>query len=73
MVSGVGLSLTTFLTFGPKMTDITKCTGDNNDGDVCSKREECWRYFAPCSEYQSFFLPPEMGEKCDYILEILKT
>lgn len=46
------------------MTDISKCPGER-DGEVCSKREKCWRYLAPCSSYQSFFLPSEMGENCE--------
>lgn len=47
------------------MTDISKCPGEH-EGKVCSKREECWRYLAPCGYRQSFFIPPEMGENCEY-------
>ena len=33
------------------MADITMC-----NGDMCAKKETCYRYTAPASDYQSFFV-----------------
>lgn len=32
------------------MADITKC-----NGNMCAKKESCYRFTAPTSNYQSFF------------------
>lgn len=42
--------------------DITKCSGVN-----CPFKEQCYRYTAPASDYQSYFLsPPIRDGKCDH-------
>lgn len=43
------------------MTDIAKCRGDE-----CPMKESCYRFTAPSSEYQSYFVnPPIKDGKCD--------
>ena len=43
------------------MPDITMC-----DGTDCPLKEQCYRYTATSSEYQSYFIkPPFKKKKCD--------
>ena len=55
------------------MPDISKCT--NKD---CIKREKCWRFTAPSSEFRQAwgdFTPKSNAEttfRCDYFLPIPK-
>lgn len=43
------------------MTDIAKCRGDE-----CPMKESCYRFTAPSSEYQSYFVnPPIKDGKCE--------
>lgn len=43
------------------MADITKCSGLN-----CPHKENCYRFTAPASEYQYYFVnTPLDGDKCD--------
>lgn len=43
------------------MADITKCSGIG-----CPHKENCYRFTAPASEYQSFFMTPPIEDgKCD--------
>jgi len=38
------------------MSDITKCTGINKQGETCQEREKCHRYTTKGDEvYQSYF------------------
>jgi len=42
--------------------DITKCKGEG-----CKRREGCWRFKAPESEWQSYFASSPVGKRCkDY-------
>lgn len=44
------------------MPDITMCSGVD-----CPYKEQCYRFTAKPSEYQSYFLnPPINGDKCDH-------
>lgn len=51
------------------MSDITMCSGDN-----CPLKETCYRYLAPKSEYQSYFIdaPVTKNGKCLYYWEYEK-
>lgn len=48
------------------MTDITKC---NNE--TCESNQQCWRYLAPASEYQSYaaFVPEACLDRCEYFIK----
>jgi hypothetical protein len=51
------------------MSDITKCTGINKEGETCQEREKCYRYVAESDEiYQSYFTeaPFEILENNEY-------
>jgi hypothetical protein len=49
------------------MADITKCSGEG-----CHMKETCYRYTAPSSEYQSYFMgtPLNDDKTCDEHWEI---
>ena len=48
------------------MADIGKCSGDG-----CPVKEDCWRYLAPSSDWQSYFAPPPFTEEgCDYFWDV---
>lgn len=44
------------------MSDITKCDGKVLD-IPCPLKDTCWRYNAPCSLSQSFFMNAPYDEK----------
>lgn len=50
------------------MSDISKCAGNG-----CDLREECYRFTAPASQWQSFIVPPAVGEACEYRLPVFRT
>jgi hypothetical protein len=39
------------------MSDITKCKGEG-----CNKKRSCYRFLAPASEYQSYFMESPVKE-----------
>jgi hypothetical protein len=39
------------------MSDITKCRAEG-----CKKKRSCYRFLAPASEYQSYFMHPPVKE-----------
>lgn len=40
------------------MADIAKCSGENSQG-ICPKRETCYRYTAPSSDFwQAYMIAP---------------
>lgn len=45
------------------MADITKCDNEN-----CSRKTICYRYTAPESAYQAYFLDV-FDEDCEYFIE----
>jgi Fe-S cluster biosynthesis and repair protein YggX len=51
------------------MSDISKCNGVNNEGKICPKRENCYRFNAVSSEFwQAWVEAPftlETEFKCD--------
>lgn len=48
------------------MPDIAMC-----EGGECPVRENCWRYMAPASHWQSYFgTPPYNEEGCDYFWDM---
>lgn len=47
------------------MADITKCQDHN-----CHNKDNCYRYTAPTSSYQSFFMrSPRESDGCDYFVQ----
>jgi hypothetical protein len=51
--------------------DITKCAGQAGDGtQVCSSRENCLRYVAPISHWQSWADFWKAGDKCQEYLSL---
>lgn len=55
--------------------DISKCSGRLTEGSetiVCGKRENCHRYTAPASEWQSWMMVPasDMRGDCEYYLPV---
>ena len=54
------------------MADITMCKGVTDDGVVCKRRDNCYRYTAKPDKYQSYFLNAPLvlklnGEQvCEY-------
>jgi len=50
------------------MVDFTKCKGEG-----CCLKDQCYRYTAKASEWQSYFDPPQKGKKCEYFMEIKKV
>ena len=56
------------------MTDITKCNGKLNE-IPCPLKQDCWRYNAPCSQRQSFFMNApydEQKKECPEFLDYKK-
>lgn len=48
------------------MSDIAMCKGGE-----CPIRENCWRYIAPASRWQSYIeTPPFTEEGCDYFWDV---
>lgn len=48
------------------MPDIAMCNGDD-----CPIKEQCWRYMAPASHFQSYFAAPPCDEDgCEYFWNI---
>ena len=48
------------------MSDIAMCQGGE-----CPVRENCWRYIAPASRWQSYIeTPPFTEEGCDYFWDV---
>lgn len=48
------------------MADITMCKGNN-----CPLKNNCQRYIAKASTYQSYFVdPPYIDDECDMFWEI---
>jgi hypothetical protein len=48
------------------MPDIAMCSGGE-----CPIKENCWRYMAPASRWQSYFAAPPCDEEgCDYFWDM---
>lgn len=48
------------------MPDAAMCSGDD-----CPVKENCWRYMAPPSHFQSYFAAPPCDEEgCDYFWDM---
>lgn len=47
------------------MTDIAKC-----DGKDCPLADSCWRFKAPCGDWQTYIEPKKRGEECEYYWKI---
>lgn len=44
--------------------DITKCQDEE-----CPRKKECYRYMAPASDYQSYFVDsPRTDKGCEYFM-----
>lgn len=55
------------------MTDISKCDGAFLQGGKevdCTRKEECWRYIAPTSRYQWYFMPETSSGGCPEFYEL---
>ena len=51
------------------MTDASLCFGVG-----CPQREQCWRFMAsPDPRGQSWFEPPNVGNRCEYFIGYFKA